>query len=362
MAKPKQPQSNDHFDFDSFQGFANPTTTPTPDLLFDHIMQDLNESELKVLLYIIRRTYGFKKNTDDISINQLVDGIKTKDGKVLDRGTGLSKSTVKRALQSLKEKNLIDATQNQDPKRGNLPTTYSLKMNDTPRPASGPRGGSPAGPGLAHQRTPQQTVKQQTVSVVVKDLIDRGISAKVAHQLAGEYTEPYLYSKIELFDYLVEIKSELISKNPAGYLRKAISENYVPPKGFKTKEDREKGEAEERQLLEQLDEELRAEREELEAWRDQVIEAYEIPDELLLVWKHALDELKKHVSQSFFDEWFSNTFLLSVKGDKAIVGVESQEAKDWLTDRAKQIIATTLTSILGDTTSVEFEVLNKNSN
>jgi predicted transcriptional regulator len=356
VAKPKQPQSDAHFDFDSFQGFVNPTTTPTPDLLFDHIMQDLNESEIKVLLYIIRRTYGFKKNTDDISLNQLVDGIKTKDGKVLDRGTGLSKSTVKRALQSLKEKNLIDAIQNKDPQKGNLPTTYSLKMSDTPRPTGRPRGGSPAGLGLAHQRTPQQTVKQQTDSVVVKDLIDRGISAKVAQQLAEEYTESYLYSKIELFDYMVETRSPLISKNPAGYLRKAISEDYSPPKGFKSKAEREKEAAEEQQFLDQIAGDLRAERKELEARRKQIIEAYQISDELMNVWNKALEELKSRISQSYFDTWFSNTFLLSVKEGEAIIGVESTEVQAWLADRAKALIVNVLTGILGDSVNVEFEI------
>jgi len=361
MVKPKQSQNDNLFDFSNFQGFVNPTTTPTPDLLFDHIMQDLNESELKVLLYIIRRTYGFKKNTDDISLNQLVDGITTKDGRVLDRGTGLSKSTVKRSLQSLKEKNLIDATQNQDPQKGNLPTTYSLKINSTPRPAGGPRGGSPVGLPLARQWAPQQTVKQQTDFVVVKDLMDRGISDKVAEQLAEEYTESYLYSKIELFDYLIEIKSPLISKNPAGYLRKSISEDYVPPKGFKTKVEREKEKAEELQLLEELDEEMCVERNELEAWRSQIIETYEIPDDLLTVWNKALNELEKSINQSFFDEWFSNTFLLSVKDNKAVIGVESSEAKAWLTDRAKHIVANVLTGMLGGTIIVKFEELNNNS-
>lgn len=183
MANTKQPQHNDLFDFSNFQGFDNPTTTPTPDLLFDHIMQDLKESELKVMLYIIRRTYGFKKNTDDISLNQLVEGIKTKDGRLLDRGTGLSKSTVKRALQSLKEKNLINAIRNSNSKKGNLPTTYSLKINNTPRATSGPRVGPLESQGLAHQRTPQQTVKQQTDFVVVKEIVIEELHQRLLNDL-----------------------------------------------------------------------------------------------------------------------------------------------------------------------------------
>ena len=75
-----------------------------PDQLFDELLHRLSGAELKVLMYIIRRTFGFKKQSDDISLAQLVGGIKTKDGRILDRGTGLSKSSVVRALNSLEKK------------------------------------------------------------------------------------------------------------------------------------------------------------------------------------------------------------------------------------------------------------------
>ncbi len=134
----------DQFDFQGFTGFHNPTTAPVPDLLLDHIMQDLTESELKVLLYITRRTFGFKKNADNISLKQLVQGIVTKDGRQLDRGSGLTKSTVARALKSLAEKGLITAERRSDHKRGNLPTTYALRMRG-PSPTDGTRGVPPVG-------------------------------------------------------------------------------------------------------------------------------------------------------------------------------------------------------------------------
>ena len=74
-----------------FEGFQRPTTTPVPDELFDDLMADLSEAELKVVLYIIRRTWGFKKAVDAIDLDQLEHGIMKKDGQRLDRGTGLSR-------------------------------------------------------------------------------------------------------------------------------------------------------------------------------------------------------------------------------------------------------------------------------
>ena len=51
-----------------FPGFVFPTTTPVPDQLFDELLHRLSGAELKVLLYIVRRTFGFKKQSDDISL------------------------------------------------------------------------------------------------------------------------------------------------------------------------------------------------------------------------------------------------------------------------------------------------------
>jgi hypothetical protein len=60
-----------------FQGFRSPTTTPIPDEVFDELMADLTGAELKVLLYICRRTFGFKKESDTISLHQIAEGIVT---------------------------------------------------------------------------------------------------------------------------------------------------------------------------------------------------------------------------------------------------------------------------------------------
>src|SRR4051794_23590747 len=90
-----------------FAGFESPRYTPVPDVIFDELLPDLTEAELKVLLYIVRRTFGFKKDADAISLSQMVKGITRRDGTVLDRGTGLSESSVLRAKASLLERGII---------------------------------------------------------------------------------------------------------------------------------------------------------------------------------------------------------------------------------------------------------------
>ena len=163
-----------------FKGYTSPNYTPVPDELFDEQLPDLNGSELKVLLYIIRRTFGFKKESDNISLNQLLHGITTREGIVLDRGTGLSKKTLLEAIKSLIEKNLIISKRRRSEEKGNEPTTYHLNIvgkseKDTDRPLgvkSTPRGGVKSTPSPGGKNyTTQDTVIQETVTNTVNGVI-----------------------------------------------------------------------------------------------------------------------------------------------------------------------------------------------
>src|SRR5687768_2301012 len=109
-----------------FKGFLSPRYTQVPDELFDELMAHLSGAELKLLLYIIRRTFGFKKDSDNISLSQICHGIKTREGEVLDKGTGLSLSTVQIALKGLLENNCVLTVRNRSVEKGDEPTTYSL--------------------------------------------------------------------------------------------------------------------------------------------------------------------------------------------------------------------------------------------
>src|SRR5688572_25884112 len=141
-----------------FKGFISPRYTQVPDALFDELMAYLSGAELKVLLYIIRRTFGFKKDSDNISLSQICHGIKTREGEVLDNGTGLSLSTVQIAVKGLLEKNCVLSARNRSVKKGDEPTTYSLNMlPDT----ENRQGGIPKiGKGGYRKSVTQETDKQ----------------------------------------------------------------------------------------------------------------------------------------------------------------------------------------------------------
>ena len=114
---------------DDFEGFESANTTPVPDVLFDKLLTELSNAELRVVLYIIRRTRGFKKDTDTISFNQFLNGIITKDKKVLDKGCGIKdRTTLSKALASLERRGCIHSLKGTDPHGDKATTLYGIRF------------------------------------------------------------------------------------------------------------------------------------------------------------------------------------------------------------------------------------------
>jgi hypothetical protein len=160
-----------------FRGVASPNTTQVPDQYFDELLSICSGAEIKALMYITRRTMGFKRPSDTISISQLLHGITTRGGRVLDRGTGLSKPTLLKALRNLIGMGVIIAEHRSSRERGDEPTSYSLHFIDSAEVRSrtvakkvAHGGGKETSPGgwarkLTTQHTGgQQTEEQHTVS------------------------------------------------------------------------------------------------------------------------------------------------------------------------------------------------------
>lgn len=86
-----------------------PNHTQIPNHYLDKVMPFLSGAEWKCLSYIARRTYGFQKRTDKISLTQFQKGIKTRSGEQLDYGSGIkSRTTVLKALDRLVSIGLIE--------------------------------------------------------------------------------------------------------------------------------------------------------------------------------------------------------------------------------------------------------------
>ncbi len=214
MSNNKETRSNFQF-----EGFENPTTTPVPDVVFDRLLTRLGEAELKALLYIIRRTFGFKRDRDPISFNQFLRGITTKDGRVLDEGCGVrSRTTLSTALKSLEHKGIVVSEKGIDEQGENVTTVYRLRFKSSESEVvrnSYHRSTESALP-VVRQTYPQQTVKQQTVQQQDDDDIRQalevfGISAGQAQRLAETYPSALVLQRCAC-------KLALMRPGGAGYL------------------------------------------------------------------------------------------------------------------------------------------------
>ena len=114
-----------------FAGFEEPHYTQIPDVFFDEVMCHLTEAELRVALYIMRRTFGFKKRADAISFNQFLKGITTRDGRRLDHGCGIAgRTNLTRALKGLEDKGIIIARRSTSTRGDAQTTVYELRFKD----------------------------------------------------------------------------------------------------------------------------------------------------------------------------------------------------------------------------------------
>jgi hypothetical protein len=351
-----------------FNGFQSPNYTIVPDELFDELLTELTGAELKALLYIIRRTFGFKKDADSISLAQMMNGITTHDGHTFDRGAGLSKPTLLQALRSLQAKNIITTERRRSAQRGDEPTVYQLKFAGEPRGKESippvvkkfdQGGGQKSLPGpWSKNLTTQKTVDQETEKqdVVVGALRDRGISAPVAAQLA-QHPADYVLAKCEQVDWLIETKSRAVGKNAAGYLRRAIEEDYAPPPHFRSRAEREAEAAERAQ--EQAEEAVRLRDLEAEEARARALDLADIvrryPPQPIpgtmhtttAAWEATLSQLQQTLSGPNFEMFVKPTLLLRCDGAEALIGARTAFDVEQLSTRLDRYITPALSAMVG---------------
>lgn len=327
---------NDNSELDSykFPGFSSPRYTQIPDIVFDELQHRLSGAEYKVLMYILRRTFGFKKDADNISLRQMREGIVKSDGTRLDYGAGVqSKATLVSAVRKLEEMGIILATRNSSNERGDEATTYTVNMGGDARVQ---KLNTPPGTKIEHPRVQklntQETVKQETEKqqhVVVAFLVSRGIGKQIAQALASNHDERYIRQKAAYLDFLLDVSPEKV-RNPKGWLRRAIEEDYGAPDGFMSQEEREAQRLEEERLERSLVEEKKKlareeeadkkrKEEELLNWSKTVRKQYKTPSELVGVWNNLTDRVEALEGQSFFTTYLKRSLLASAGNGEAVI-------------------------------------------
>jgi phage replication O-like protein O len=371
----------------TFPGFQFPNTTQIPNEVFDSLLPHLSGGELKVLLYICRRTFGFRKDSDSISLTQIAHGITTRAGRVLDQGTGLSKRHVINALKALEKRNIITVTRKVDETGLNEVNTYSLNLlargggigtkspQGVVQPTSPGVVNSPS-PGVVNCNAPtkqrEQKKEEQKKDIVVdvaKDLENFGITKSAVTKLLQDYPVAYIKEKLEMAKGLVTAGSCLVSQNPAGWLRRAIEEDYSLPKTSERHRQRPGREKKHAKLTHAKSREQHIPEAKSQPAQTVATEPVQCPQNVVTpekketektsrenetTWNNALEQVKKDLPLGETEDRLAGTTLMEVTDTKATIGVPNRFAIPWLERRLYGQIAKAIKGVVGKDLDLQF--------
>ncbi len=331
-------------DLRSFKSFRAPKHVQVPDELFDVLLPDLNAGQLKVVLFICRRTFGYGINSTPLRRADIV------------QGAGLSESKLKLALKQLKEYGVIAVEERRSPERGSEASVYRLNvvsaqgddavtggggtqslppggphslpargLQSLPRrgarnsPPGGiaylppgdvdslPRGGQekdPTGGAESLPHNSSETVKQETnqqqlatthanmpMDVVVA-LVSLGITRKTAEMLVRTFPAETILAQIDMLPYRQ-------AENPPAMLVRSIQEDWAPPPDY--------GEVHEKPAP-QLD--FSPQREDADSWRERQLSEHGVDEEVLSVWAQVCEWIPRFAGRSRIPDWLRDAVLL----------------------------------------------------
>jgi len=402
-----------------FRGFASPNYTMVPDELFDELMPDLSGAELKVLLYIVRRTFGFKKGSDRISKAQLENGIRTKDGRILDRGTGLSRRAIRLAVDSLVEKNILLKFRHESPDRGYEATEYALNVvgvGPTPGVKStqglGYKVPKPLGREVPIQYTVIQETDEQNNVVVESETQEKNDHLKTAQEVTRKSDTSENHNSLRedretAHENVVsraqheelnceqceqeEVASLLVERGMTVAVARRLARVYgreyvcdkikmvddlveqgsslasVNPAGYlrcAIEEDYRhprKRNGGLRQRARQFVAEMQGEQAEAQPVRAEVRRQAKRGDtedgKVAEVWQQAKRELELALSPGAYMQYVYSTRLLSLTGGIATLGVSNRFVGEWLEKRLAPVVCHVLEGIVGQPVTLRAEVV-----
>ncbi len=227
------------------------------------------------------------------------------------------------------------------------------------RESRGPARGDAAGKNAANPHTLTENTTEITTEtvVVVRAALEKfGLTTTVAEQLVLKYPEEYITGKLDFVQWLVETNSPLVGRNPAGYLRRAIEEDWSPPPKYKPRPQRQ---AEERER----DAALVADQERRRAAEHEYLQSREETEDQLLaatpptpvagtdlttadVWEATLSLLRDQVTGPIFFTYLKHTRLVSCTETQAVVATVYSYTAEQLAERHHHTIVRALQQVL----------------
>jgi len=116
-----------------FGGFDDPIEnwSKLPHSLIEALPMIGSLAELKVILYILRHTWGYQDTEKRITLDEFARGRRTRDKRRIDGGTGMTIRSIRMGLSQAEEHGFITRVINRSDK-ARTKITYSLTMRITP--------------------------------------------------------------------------------------------------------------------------------------------------------------------------------------------------------------------------------------
>ena len=205
--------------------------------------------------------------------------------------------------------------------------------------------------------TTTKTTAENNNNVVVEELTERGITRTVAKELTREFSADTIQDQVEDFDWLRENHPKRLGKNPAGFLRKAIEQDYQPPPDYRNPQQRQAEQEQKQRDLEVEQAHRQAEEEQREREREAIQQALskEHPPQQIdgadltteSAWEMALERLKTTMTVGNYHTWLSDTRLISCERSRALIVAPSRFTAEHLQLRFNPLVKKELASVVG---------------
>jgi hypothetical protein len=209
----------------------------------------------------------------------------------------------------------------------------------------------------------QNNNKQNNNDVVLQQLQNFGISKSAAANLTKNFPEELILEKLDLAQWLVSTVSPTVANNPAGWLRKAIEEDYTPPRNYESPKEKKEKSAKAAQIAQREAKERSIAEAEYRRVKAKVKEQllHEFPPKPVgegltthTAWELVLNNLKDQVGVASYETWLKDTVLLEVTGQAARIAVGTPHKIAWVERRLYQPIASALKDVLKRDLDLQF--------
>lgn len=189
-------------------------------------------------------------------------------------------------------------------------------------------------------RTTLPDAAEEAADPVALALVDLGFGRAVAQALVTEYGTDLVQEKLNYLRWEQEVRRKLL-RNPRGWLRRAIEEDYGAPAGYDA-----------RWLEEMVPPALEAPEIEEELETSALLPEANGPERA--IWTAVLQELEGRMTRATFQEHFPQTTLVKVQGEVAVIAVPSARVQAWLENRLHTLLSDTLSQHLGHPVELVF--------